>query len=225
MSKSEEYYRSRANSVIEWASEHGNESVSGGSRNGLPDVMAQHRCAPRITDDYNIPEDDTDSDVDATNGKASMGSMRLARVDEEVVRRSKKKNPPSSKGGSSRQRMAEVVVITTLVGIIAAASLAIGYTVVKHRLDSPHPIEGGTGGNDGGESQEQKFLEIAERVIMACGEEALDQDRTGCQKICLSRMCCFESGEYSCEEDEGRYCAVYAGCEALVGFPAEMNEE
>jgi hypothetical protein len=106
-------------------------------------------------------------------------------------------------------------------------SLAIGYTDVKHQLESTHPIEegGSTGGNDGGESQEQKFLEISKRVIMACGDEALDRDRTGCQKLCHTRMCCFESREYSCEEDEGRYCAVYAGCKALVGFPAEMNEE
>lgn len=228
-----EYIRkdSSANSVIEWASGHENEST----------VLSQHRCSPRIMDDNSSrhakeTEDDTDSDLDVTNGKASMGSMELAQVyvGEAVGTSTKKnppstkKNPPSSKGGSSRRRMVEVVVITTLVGIIAVASLTIGYTVVEHRLESPHPTEegGSTGGNDGGESSpEQQFLEIAERVIVACGEEALDHDRTGCQKLCHTRMCCFESGEYSCEEDESRYCAVYAGCEALVGFTAEMNEE
>ena len=238
MSKSEEYCRkdSSSNSVIEWASSgHGNEST----------VLAQHRCAPRIVDDYNIryaedAEDDAESDLDVAHGKASPGSMELAHVYEgEAVRTSTRKNPPStrknppsskggsSKGGSSRRRMVEVVVIAALVGVIAVASLAIGYTVVKHRLESRHPMGGGsTGENDGGESsREQQFLEIAERVIVACGYEALDRDRTGCQTLCRARMCCFEGGEYSCEEDEGRHCAVYAGCEALVGFTAEMNEE
>ena len=60
----------------------------------------------------------------------------------------------------------------------------------------------------------------------ACSENKLNEDMSECQKNCQSSICCFESGEYSSEEDEFKDCAVYAGCEALVeGALMEAAEE
>ena len=73
---------------------------------------------------------------------------------------------------------------------------------------------------------QQQMLEMAERVIIACSENRLDEDLAECQNLCHSKMCCFESGDYSCESDESKECAVYAGCEALVeGIPFEDVDE
>ena len=124
-------------------------------------------------------------------------------------------------GSLTRPPMGTVLLVAALVAIVAAASMAIGYAVVVRAPDGParHPI--------GGEppSPEQELLEVAERVVAACGEEMLDRDMSGCQRLCRSSMCCF-GGDYSCEEDEGRDCAAYAGCEALVmGVPADVAEE
>lgn len=129
----------------------------------------------------------------------------------------------TSKGcGGSMTLLVQCVVVLSLIGMLALTSLAIGYTVVKYRLNR---IVGGTGeivddGDD--ESREQELLEMAEHVVLACSEETLDADMSECQELCHSRMCCFETGIYSCEEEEGRDCAVYAGCEALVGVPSDL---
>ncbi len=54
----------------------------------------------------------------------------------------------------------------------------------------------------------------------------LDKDMPGCQWLCRSSMCCFMGAGYSCEEEEGRDCAAYAGCEALVmGVPTDVVEK
>ncbi|KAL3779948.1 hypothetical protein ACHAW5_009431 [Stephanodiscus triporus] len=117
--------------------------------------------------------------------------------------------------------MVKVVVIAALVGIIAAASLAIGIAVIDRQIEDS-PIEGGTKGT----TPQQKLLEVAERVVEACSEEMLNRDMSGCQRLCRSSMCCFEDGGYSCEEDKGRDCAAYAGCEALMmGAPTDVSEK
>jgi hypothetical protein len=88
-----------------------------------------------------------------------------------------KKNPPVPKGGSSMMpRWVKAVLVGALVGMIAVASLAIRHAVVEDRFEGNRPTEGGTRGIDGGESWEQELLEMAERVIVACGEGSLDRD-------------------------------------------------
>eukprot|EP00579_Thalassiosira_antarctica_P023239 CAMPEP_0201988266 /NCGR_PEP_ID=MMETSP0904-20121228/92237_1 /ASSEMBLY_ACC=CAM_ASM_000553 /TAXON_ID=420261 /ORGANISM="Thalassiosira antarctica, Strain CCMP982" /LENGTH=312 /DNA_ID=CAMNT_0048542427 /DNA_START=100 /DNA_END=1035 /DNA_ORIENTATION=- len=110
----------------------------------------------------------------------------------------------------------QTITILSLVGIIVAASLAIGYAVIN--VDpSNFPY---FAASDNGIPEQQELLEIAERVITACSEKELNGDRSECQQLCHLKLCCFESGEYSCEEDESKDCAVYAGCKALVeGIP------
>lgn len=66
---------------------------------------------------------------------------------------------------------------------------------------------------------EQGLLEIAEQVILACGEENLSNGGfSDCHQLCLGKSCCFvEEGQYSCVDDESFNCPVYAGCETLLG--------
>ena len=109
------------------------------------------------------------------------------------------------------------MVIISLVGIIIGASVAIGYTVVNSAttvslLSAADGSDSGIDSNNG----QQHLLEMAERVITACDENRLNEDTSECQKLCYSRMCCFEKDEYGCQADAGKDCAVYAGCEALV---------
>eukprot|EP00579_Thalassiosira_antarctica_P029764 CAMPEP_0202029308 /NCGR_PEP_ID=MMETSP0905-20130828/63907_1 /ASSEMBLY_ACC=CAM_ASM_000554 /TAXON_ID=420261 /ORGANISM="Thalassiosira antarctica, Strain CCMP982" /LENGTH=279 /DNA_ID=CAMNT_0048593057 /DNA_START=78 /DNA_END=917 /DNA_ORIENTATION=- len=105
---------------------------------------------------------------------------------------------------------------------------------IAERVVSSNPSKSSNSVGEGGEiarggngiQEQQQLLEIAERVVTACSENKLNGDMSECQKLCHSNMCCFESGEYSCEDDESKDCAVYAGCEALVqGIPLEAAEE
>ena len=60
------------------------------------------------------------------------------------------------------------------------------------------------------------MLETAERVVMACSESKLNENLSDCQNLCTSHLCCFETGDYGCQDDASKDCAVYAACEALV---------
>ena len=64
----------------------------------------------------------------------------------------------------------------------------------------------------------QSLLESAEQVVTACSEVNLSIDMTECQQLCHGKLCCFDTGEFSCLEDETKNCAAYVGCEALIGM-------
>ena len=64
----------------------------------------------------------------------------------------------------------------------------------------------------------QSLLETAEQVVTACSEVSLSVDMTECQELCHGKLCCFDTGEFSCVEDDTKNCAAYVGCEALIGF-------
>ncbi len=64
----------------------------------------------------------------------------------------------------------------------------------------------------------QEMLELAEQITTACGKSSLIDGSSSCQELCHNHMCCVEEdNEYSCRNDESKDCAVYAGCEALIG--------
>ena len=116
-------------------------------------------------------------------------------------------------------RQTITIIILSLVGIIVAASLAIEYAVIN---GDPSKLPYFAASDN--VIPNQQLLEIAERVVTACSEQELNGDRSECQQLCYSKLCCFESGDYSCEESKD--CAVYAGCEALVeGIPLGAAEE
>ena len=185
----------------------------------------------RIIDNTDLVDDSTsDSDDDAiaaeypASRRNSAGSLEvMGGADVENGKRWlhnwSEINPEKGMGSSLCFR--QVLVITAMVAIIAVSSWAIGYAVMNPNAQSYSPVV--VGGEEGGE---QHLLEVAERVITACSESKLNEDISECQKLCHSRLCCFESDEYSCEDDESKECAVYAGCEALVeGIPLGAAEE
>lgn len=174
----------------------------------------------------------SDSDSECCNAKVSSGSDI-----ENKGRQSKKKNQkkkqakkygPGENDITPKIYCRQILVITALVAIIVAASLAIGYVIMNAedptantKLYSAAEINHGSQPQKQ-QQQQQHLLEMAERVIRACSESKLNERITDCQQLCRSRMCCFHDeggGEYSssCEEDESKECAVYAGCEALLG--------
>lgn len=123
----------------------------------------------------------------------------------------------------------QALAILSLVALIFASSLAIGYAIVNSDQSKTHNNINNapqlSTGNDGASSAQQR-LEMAERVVTACSEHSLDADISECQHLCRASTCCFESGKYSCEDDEKMDCAVYAGCEALLeGIPLDAAEE
>jgi len=162
----------------------------------------------RITENLaDLVNDGSDSDVDDDITDASS------------VNNKKKKSKNNTSSGSNRlggtgQHYRQIIVVVSLVAIIIGASLAIGYTVVNNTSPESSYLMA----NDKEDEQEQKLLEIAERVITACSEDKLNEDMKECQSLCHSRMCCFEESgsDYSCQLDTSKNCAVYAGCEALV---------
>ena len=68
-------------------------------------------------------------------------------------------------------------------------------------------------------------------MITACDKNRLNEDISECQKLCYSRMCCFESDEYDSMGVRpmlGRialFIKFYAGCEALGRVFWTKNKE
>ena len=124
----------------------------------------------------------------------------------------------------------QTLAIMSLVALIFAASLAIGFAIINSDQTKTHHTNNNTPqlatGNDNEAPSRQQRLERAERVVIACSEQHLNADISECQKLCHAKLCCFDSGEYSCKSDKKKDCAVHAGCEALVeGVPLDAAEE
>jgi len=139
--------------------------------------------------------------------------------------------PSHPSGGTTRKKSyrnasvfcRQALVIVAFVGIIIGASVGIRAVVISGGGPFNHSSlavalatpSSTVGGSITVVLEQQRLLEIAERVVSACSEYKLNEDLSDCQKLCHSNMCCFEKGQYSCEDDESKDCAVYAGCEGL----------
>lgn len=186
----------------------------------------------RITDINDLVDSSEESDDDDSIVGKNASSVAAGSDIEMSVRRVRRQNiwcHSQRKAGPSPW-CRQAIILVSLIGIIAAASMSIGWIVVYggSSRKTYSIIEGGDGAaaRSSPQQQQQQLLEIAERVVLACSESALDEDMSGCQKLCHSSMCCFEEGEYSCEDDESKDCAVYAGCEALIeGIMYDAAEE
>lgn len=166
----------------------------------------------------------SDSDDEAVEfGRRTSMEVVGGRTDVENGRRNdgpqgRTKYGPGGKGRSLVCR--QTIVILSIIIIIFAASVTIAIAVMGSNLGKASYSVAMDG-----DELDQQLLETAERVVTACSEHSLDQDRTTCQQMCFSKLCCFQSGKYSCEGDKSKDCAVYAGCEALVeGVPFELDE-
>lgn len=189
------------------------------------------RTMHRITDITDLVDDssaDSDDDDAVAGSRTSMEVVAATTAGDVENGRRRNNGSNNNGGGFISLRCRRAIIVVSLIAIIAAASLAIGFAVTQRNPGSRNSNPAFSVANEGphGEQPEQHLLEIAERVISACSESSLDSDMSDCQKLCHTSMCCFESGDYSCEEDESKDCAVYAGCEALIeGILIDAAEE
>ncbi len=189
------------------------ERSSSDSASKGPSSRYDPKAMSRIVDITDLV-DEADSDEEEVIGHSSrVGGVTKA----DSGGGSTRSYGPGGKSGFSRQ----ATILMALAAIIVAASLAIGFAVP---YDSSALSFGGS--SSSGKGNEQALFETAERVVIACSESALNEDMKACQKICKRNMCCFETGKYSCKDDDKKMCAAYAGCEALVeGIPLDGAEE
>ena len=163
-----------------------------------PSSRYDPKAMSRIVDITDLV-DEADSDDEEVMGH----NTGLGGVTQTNSTKSTRNYGPGGVGGGSFM-FRRALILVALVGIIVGASLTIGYAVPSASTRSS--VEG----------NEQAIFETAERVVLACSESALNEDMKACQKICKRNMCCFETGKYSCKDNEKKMCAAYTGCEALV---------
>lgn len=209
------------------------DDAATGESNG-PSSRYDPKAMSRIVDitDLVDADSDVDSDDDIVGHSSSKGGISGSKISNKGGGRSssRRQSAASSSGLVYNYGIGcrQVLILVSLVAIIVGASVAIGYAVINvepSKNNTPQlSVRGGV--EPQGEEQEQHFLEIAERVITACSESSLDADMADCQELCHASMCCFETGEYGCEDDERKNCAVYAGCANLMeGLPLDAAEE
>lgn len=234
-------------SVFDW----GKESCGGGNDRSIasgdtstkegPSSRYDPKAMSRIVDINDLVDDsgdDSDDDDQIVGHSSSSGGINAkgkgaGSVGAAAKRRKSGNMLGYGPGGiGSGMMMRQILILTALVAIIVGASMAIGLAIVNS--NEPGNNKGasntqnlmGTPNKMTEDTRNQQLLEIAERVIMECSESKLDEDMSGCQKLCKKNMCCFESGKYGCEDDEKKNCAVYAGCANLMeGVPLDAAEE
>ncbi len=188
------------------------ERSSSDSASKGPSSRYDPKAMSRIVDITDLV-DEADSDEEEVIGHSS----RVGGVTKADSGGPTRSYGPGGKGGGFMGR--QTLILLALATIIVAASLAIGFAV-------PYDSSALSSGGGSVQGNEQKLFETAERVVIACSESALNEDMKACQKICKRNMCCFETGKYSCKDDDKKMCAAYAGCEALVeGIPMDGAEE
>ena len=144
---------------------------SGDATSKGPSSRYDPKAMSRIVDITDlVDEADSDDDEEEVIGHSSgLGGVKKPKSDG-----SRQYGPGGIGGGKFMIRQA--LILMALVGIIVAASLAIGFAVPSSFSS------GGAGGDVVG--NEQQLFETAERVVMACSESALDESMKECQKIC-----------------------------------------
>jgi hypothetical protein len=215
-------------SVLDWGFNPGsnNREASTNSVEDGPSSRYDPRAMSRIVDINDLVDESSSEDEGEevlTAGSAVSG--------EASIQSNQKKRTRRQQYGPGGMGCRQVLILVSLLGIIVAASLAIGYAVIGGNPSSSNNNLNGRGSANSvraGTNEEQLLLEMAERITIACSEANLDEDMSECQMLCHENLCCFEesSSEYSCEDDESKACAVYAGCYALVqGVPIGAADE
>jgi len=148
----------------------------------------------RILDMIDISEDeDSESDLDVEELDAVVGTTR---------KKAKVKS-------LCMQALIAVAVVCIIVGTVVV-------------LDGRSDIPFARSANAVQEPEQQRLLEIAEQVVIACDEISLIDDSSACEQLCDEIMCCFEEGEHSCVDDEHANCAVYAACRVIFDSDTDV---
>lgn len=177
------------------------------------------------TSDPYAPPARYDRDLDdlvSVDGDGDAESGRPGGISEEVLDGSGWAENGRGRGGPCRR----VLAVVAVVGVVAVGG-GLGVSAVGgvgalggDRSTAAVASVGGSNAWD----ERQRLLEIAEEVVVACGERRLRDDASGCKGLCHRRMCCIDYGGRSCRDDWD--CAAYTGCEALVAgrVPAKEGE-
>jgi len=162
----------------------------------------------RIVDITDLVDDSDDDDDDNIIGNSSSmpHTMNIGTI--------------NTKGNKSSSRR---LIYPIVIGMVLMGIVGLGYTVIANK---PSTVSSAYLLVD--EDGQQEKLEMAERVVMACGQDNGGINKE-CQSLCKSKLCCFDDGEYGCQGDDSKDCATYAGCIALVEGvavgAADENEE
>jgi len=121
--------------------------------------------------------------------------------------------------GSTRKKAKVKSLCMQALIAVAIVCIIVGTVVV---LDGTIDVPFARSTNAVQEPEQQRLLEIAEQVVMACDEISLIDDSSACEQLCDENMCCFEEGEYSCVDDEHANCAVYAACGVIFDSDTDV---
>ena len=175
---------------------------SGGGGGGGDDSEPSSRYDPtamsRIVDITDLVDDEDDSsDDEAPVGRKKSSMPRNHHIGTMDLSHS------SSGGGVSNKRGLIFLSIVMILSIMGLSLVVYGSSSPK--MNSEYLMIN--------EDEEQSKLELAERVVTACSSGGGSKE---CKELCHSKTCCLEEGDYGCQNDIGKDCVVYAGCEALV---------
>eukprot|EP00804_Cyclotella_cryptica_P003905 CCRYP_016100-RA/>CCRYP_016100-RA protein AED:0.31 eAED:0.31 QI:141/1/1/1/1/1/2/149/244 len=201
------------------------ETTVGGSNVAAPSSRYDPKAMSRIVDITDLVDDASESsdDEDIIGHSSEGGAFTVLTKNGSQSNLTNPKKVYGPGGAGCSLVTQQFLILFALLSVIIGACVAIGYAVIDAKGMFPNPsIE-----SDG--NQQQHLLKTAERIVTACSEGRLNEDMSDCQKLCHSSMCCFDSGEYNCKEDESKACAVFAGCEALIDgamlYEDELGEE
>ena len=217
------------NSVFDWGSTKDASSVSTDGAGDLAHLaeggggtIGPSRYDPtvmsRIVDITDLVDDSSDDDENESaivGHSTSIGGLQIS-----AGRRLSRSNSNSGhhrSGGFNLHSFGSLALVTIL---IIGSALLIGNTIMNNNQPS---IQSSAlvATSDG-----EELLMTAERIVLACSDHALTTDRSECQNLCNGRMCCFETDDYSCDNDDSKDCPVYAGCKALLeGVVVDGAEE
>lgn len=175
--------------------------------------------------------DSEDESPSEPNGKSEDAKVTAAERVNEFKKADTKQSKathvtPRCKMSARRWELCLVAAIGTIFG----ASVTLGYItlfvgpghiglMLRGAYMESNSVEEGSYYHTAGEaaSNQQRLLELAERIVTACSETSLNLNDAECQNLCKPGICCFGSGEgvQSCENDIEKNCAVYGGCDAL----------
>ena len=192
-------------SVFDWGSSGSSKvrlsSIEGKeSKTKVDDEAPTSRYDPtamsRIVDITDLVDDGDDDDDDNIIGNSSSmpRTMHIGTI-----------NATGNKS-SSKKGLVGLIILTAIVCVV-------GFGYVNNQRSSSTVSSAYLLVDD--EDGQQEKLEMAERVITACGSEGEGINKE-CQSLCKSKLCCFDDGEYGCQGDDSKDCATYAGCIALV---------
>lgn len=190
-------------SAFDWGL--GPKENGGGTESGNTETSSRYdpKAMSRIVDITDLVDDSDSEEID-DEYNVEMASKDIS-----------SSNDLDHKNGQSRKFRRGLTIAVLFVAIVAGV-VGISFSVLagKNRIVS----------TSASEPSDRELLLIAERVVVACSEDQLNNSLTDCQNVCHNMMCCFAKDENNCANDPTKFCAAHAGCEALMNDIPESGD-